>query len=214
MHYDEPTIKKTVIFIDGQSLYRSVKEAFGYFYPNYDVKLLSEKICAGQGWQIKEMRFYTGVPDSQDDAFWYGFWNNKLTNMGQKGITIFSRALRYHNEKWACPSCNKIHTSLVGHEKGIDVRIALDVIRLAHEKLYDVAVIVSQDQDLSEVADEVRRISAEQNRWIKIASAFPISPTKKDNRGINKTDWIKIDREIYDACIDPNDYRNPPGKVI
>lgn len=207
MHYNEPTIKRTIVFIDGQSLYRSAKEAFGYFYPNYDVKLLSEKICSGQGWRIKEMRFYTGVPDLQDDALWHNFWNNKLTNMGQKGITIFSRALRYHNEKWTCPSCNKIHTSLVGHEKGVDVRIALDAIRLAHEKLYDVAVIISQDQDLSEVADEVRRISAEQNRWIKIASVFPVSPTYKNNRGINKTDWIIIDRKIYDSCIDPNDYR-------
>jgi len=207
MHYDEPAIKRTIVFIDGQSLYRSAKEAFGYVYPNYDVKLLSEKICSGQGWQTNEIRFYTGVPDLQDNALWYNFWNNKLTNMGQKGVKIFSRALRYHNEKWECPSCSKIHTSLVGHEKGIDVRIALDVIRLAHEKLYDVAAIFSQDQDLSEVADEVRRISAEQTRWIKIASAFPMSPTYKNNRGINKTDWVKIDRQTYDSCIDPNDYR-------
>ncbi|MCK4392611.1 hypothetical protein KAX17_06860 [Candidatus Bipolaricaulota bacterium] len=26
-------------------------------------------------------------------------------------------------------------------------------------------------------------------------------------RGINKTDWIRIDRAIYDACLDPHDYR-------
>jgi len=57
------------------------------------------------------------------------------------------------------------------------------------------------------VADEVRRISIEQNRWIKVASAFPISPTSKNTKGINKTDWIMIDRQIYDSCIDPNDYR-------
>ena len=29
-------------------------------------------------------------------------------------------------------------------------------------------------------------------------------------RGINGTDWIRIDRATYDACIDPNDYR-PKG---
>jgi uncharacterized LabA/DUF88 family protein len=207
MHYNEPAIKRAIVFIDGQSLYRSAKEAFGYFYPNYDVKLLSEKICGRQGWQIEEIRFYTGVPDLQDNALWHNFWNNKLTNMGQKGVMIFSRALRYHNEKWECLSCNKVHTSLAGHEKGVDVRIALDVIRSAHEKLYDVAIIFSQDQDLSEVADEVRRISAEQNRWIKVSSIFPASPTYKNIRGINKTDWVTIDRKIYDSCIDPNDYR-------
>jgi hypothetical protein len=46
-----------------------------------------------------------------------------------------------------------------------------------------------------------------QNRWIKIACAFPISPTCVNTRGINRTDWIRIDRATYDACLDPRDYR-------
>jgi hypothetical protein len=52
-----------------------------------------------------------------------------------------------------------------------------------------------------------RVISGEQNRWIKIASAFPDSPAARNHRGINSTDWIRIDRAAYDACIDPRDYR-------
>jgi hypothetical protein len=101
----------------------------------------------------------------------------------------------------------------VGEEKGIDVRIAVDIIRMAHRKDYDVAVVFSQDQDLSEVADEIRVISAEQSRWIKMASAFPKSPATHNKRGINNTDWITIDRRMYDACIDPKDYR-PPRPAI
>jgi hypothetical protein len=74
-----------------------------------------------------------------------------------------------------------------------------------------VAVIFSQDQDLSEVADEIRKISSREDRWIKIASAFPIGPTSRNRRGINGTDWIKIDRKTYDACIDSRDYRPRRG---
>jgi uncharacterized LabA/DUF88 family protein len=202
----EPQVKRTIVFIDGQSLFHSIKEAFGYTYPNYDVKLLSKKICSKQGWTISEIRFYTGIPDSQDDVFWHNFWVKKLAAMGQTGVTIFSRPLRYRNQTVRLPN-GKTYTFLVGQEKGIDVRIALDIIRLAHEKIYDVAVVFSQDQDLSEVADEVRRIAIEQSRWIKMTSAFPISPTYKNKRGIDKTDWIKIDRQTYDSCIDPHDYR-------
>ena len=95
----------------------------------------------------------------------------------------------------------------MGQEKGIDVRIALDIIRATLQNACDVCLVFSQDQDLSEVADEVRIIAREQGRWIKMASAFPVSPTAKNTRGINGTDWIKIDRKTYDACIDPNDYR-------
>lgn len=99
------------------------------------------------------------------------------------------------------------HTFLAGEEKGIDVRLALDVIRMAHRKEYDVAVIFSQDQDLSEVAEEIRAIAREQDRWIKVACAFPFSPTTRNRRGIDKTDWIRIDRATYDACLDRRDYR-------
>lgn len=94
-----------------------------------------------------------------------------------------------------------------GEEKGIDVRIALDVIRMAHWREFDVALVFSQDQDLSEVAAEVRLISREQTRWIKIASAFPLSPTTRNRRGINNTDWVPIDRNLYDSCLDLRDYR-------
>ena len=96
---------------------------------------------------------------------------------------------------------------LVGQEKGIDIRLALDVVRLAHQRDYDVALVLSQDQDLSEVADELRVIAREQQRWIKIASAYPSSPTSRNTRGINKTDWILIDRALYESCIDLRDYR-------
>ncbi len=203
----EPKIKNAIVFVDGQNLYRAAKDSFGYNYPNYNIKLLSEKICSLQGWNLTTVYFYTGVPDPQDNALWHNFWSKKLSYMGRLGIKLFTRSLRYHNRDFLCPSCNKTYTSLVGHEKGVDVRIALDVIRLAHERKYDVAVIFSQDQDLTEVADEVRRISIEQDRWIKIASAFPKSPTSRNGKGINNTEWIKIDKKTYDACIDLNDYR-------
>src|SRR5678815_4039420 len=99
------------------------------------------------------------------------------------------------------------HAFLDGDEKGIDVRLAIDVIRLGHKREYDVAVIFSRDQDLSEVADEIREIGIDQNRWIKVVSAYPYSPAVKTFRGINKTQWIKIERAAYDACIDRRDYR-------
>jgi hypothetical protein len=92
-------------------------------------------------------------------------------------------------------------------EKSIDVRPAIDVIRKAHRQEFDVALIFSQDQDLSEVARELRQISREQRRWIKVASAHPRSPTSTNRRGIDQTDWIPIDRATYDACLDRRDYR-------
>jgi uncharacterized LabA/DUF88 family protein len=209
----EPLIKRTVAFIDGQNLYHSARESFGYTYPNYDVVGLSRITCQEKAWELTQVRFYTGVPDQIDDPFWNHFWAAKLRAMSWQRIHIYSRSLRCRNRIVKLPDGTE-HTFLSGEEKGIDVRIAIDVIRMAHHNEYDVALIFSQDQDLSEVAKEIRTIAHEKDRWIKVACAFPLSPTTRNRRGINSTDWIPIDRATYEACLDPRDYRPkgaPPG---
>ena len=64
----EPSTMRAVAFVDGQNLYHSVREAFGYTYPNYDVSALSQSVCQSKGWKLRQVRFYTGIPDSSDDA--------------------------------------------------------------------------------------------------------------------------------------------------
>lgn len=203
---DAPSLKRAVVFIDGQNLFHAVRESFGCTHPNYDASALAKAISQAQDWNLIQVRFYTGIPTPTDDPFWHHFWSAKLRVMSWKGVEVFSRTLRYRNKTVKLPDGTK-HTFLAGEEKGIDVRIALDVIRLAHRREYDVALIFSQDQDLSEVAEEVRLIAREQNQWIKIACAYPLSPTTRNRRGIEKTDWIRIDRATYDQCLDRRDYR-------
>jgi uncharacterized LabA/DUF88 family protein len=202
----EPTVKRAIAFFDGQNLFYAAKYAFGYTYPNYDPAKLAQAVCNGRGWQLAEICFYTGVPSAEDNAQWNHFWTAKLAHMGRRGIRTFTRPLKYRNETVRLPDGSST-TVLVGNEKGIDVRLALDVVAMAHAKAYDVALIFSQDQDLSEVADEVRKVAIEQDRWIKLACAFPSSPTYNNRRGINNTDWVRIDRAMYDGCIDPRNYR-------
>ena len=202
----EPTDKRAVAFIDGQNVFHSAKGAFGYTYPSYDPRLLAEAVCRAKDWQLHQVRFYTGVPDPQDNAFWNYFWTAKIAQMGRQRVWTYSRPLRYQNKVVKLPGGTE-QTILVGREKGIDVRIALDVVRLVLDGACNVILIFSQDQDLSEVADEVRLLARRNDRWIKLASAYPSSPTSQNRRGIDKTDWIPIDRATFDRCLDTRDYR-------
>jgi hypothetical protein len=202
----EPANKRAFAYFDGQNLFNAAKESFGYPFPNYDPQKVAQTICAQQGWGLCGIHFYTGIPDQTMDPDRHHFWSAKLAIMGTRGVQSFTRPLRYQNKVITLPN-GSITTTPVGREKGIDVRIALDVVRHALEKRYDVALILSQDQDLSEAVNDVKMIAQREQRWIKIASAFPFSPTSQNRRGINGTDWIKIDRQMYDACLDPNDYR-------
>ena len=57
-------------FIDGQNLFHAARESFGHTFPNYHVLALSQAVCNRAGGQLSQVRFYTGVPDRQDDPFW------------------------------------------------------------------------------------------------------------------------------------------------
>jgi uncharacterized LabA/DUF88 family protein len=188
LEFEPPVNPQAIAFFDGQNIYRAVLKRFGCTHPDYDPKALAQEICTAKGWVLKETRFYTGVPLITDDPSWHHFWRAKLLQMQLDLIYVFSKPLRG------------------GREKGIDVRIAIDIVKMARRRLYDVALIFSEDQDFAEVAEEIRAIAQEQARWIKAASAFPC-PVGVSVRGIDKTDWIKIDKPTYDLCIDPKDYR-------
>lgn len=205
---------RMIAFVDGQNLYYAAKEAFAYSYPNFDPLALARRIANDHGWRFKQVRFFTGLPSADESPRWHHFWTRKLAVMATPQFdyddyvsqVVITRPLRYRKRHVLLPD-GKSATVRVGEEKGIDVRIALDMIQLANEKEYDVALIISQDQDLIEAADEVRRIARDQKRWIKVASAFPDSSNRHNRRGIDRTDWVRIDRATYDACLDPRDYR-------
>ena len=135
----EPPVKRAVAFFDGQNLFHA-KEAFGFRHPNYDPLKLADEVCRRQGWTLAEARFYTGFPDRFDDPVWNHFWTAKLGQMGRKGVVTFSRPLRYRNQTVRLPDGTE-HTFLVGQEKGVDVRLALDIVRLARRAAYDLSLI-------------------------------------------------------------------------
>jgi uncharacterized LabA/DUF88 family protein len=180
---------------------------FGCTHPNYDVEKLARAVCAPRGWQLDKVFFYTGVPSASDNVLWSTFWDNKLAALNRNPLVqVYRRSLVYRAKKIEVPGFGE-HTVEIGQEKGIDVRLALDVLDTAHRNLFDVAVIFSQDQDLNELVRLIHAVSASEKRWLKIASAYPFNGSTGNKRGINNTDWCPIDRATYESCIDPHDYR-------
>lgn len=202
----EPAIKRAITFFDGQNLYHGAREAFGHSWPKYDPTKLSHAVCVANGWSLKAVQFYTGMPSATEEPFWNGWWQKKLLAISRGGARVTKRDLKYRDRQIDVgDGC--VLTRRIGEEKGIDVRIAVDLIRRTYDQDLDVAVIFSQDQDLAEATQEAKRIAAAQGRWFKIASAFPESLAYGNRRGINATDWFRMDEAFYDACTDDRDYR-------
>jgi uncharacterized LabA/DUF88 family protein len=201
----EPALKRVHAYVDGQNLFHAARAVFGASYPDFDPRCLADRICLAQGWELARVRFYSGVPDPAESPQWSRFWDAKLKAMRDRGVSVFTRPLAYrrgHDESG--------DSRPVAVEKGIDIRIAIDVVRDALDRACDVALIFSQDADLAEVAAEVRRISREQERWIKVACAFPVSSESRFRRGVDGTDWLPFEHRLYRDCKDPLDYREDP----
>jgi hypothetical protein len=81
------------------------------------------------------------------------------------------------------------------------------MIRLAYHNEFDVGIIFSQDQDLAEAVAEVRQIARDQQRPVDLYCAFPRSHQTTNLQPIRGTTAIEIDRALYDACLDPSNYR-------
>lgn len=202
----EPPVKRAVAFFDGQNLYRHAKDAFGHHHPNYDPKKLFDAICADKGWVNSGVRFYTGMPARERSERWHGYWVNRLLAMRRAGILVESRPVRYRQHDIEL-SDGSTATEYIPQEKGIDLRLGLDVVRLARANRLDVAVIFSQDQDLAEVVKEIKDIARDAGRWIRAVSAFPAGPAATARRGIEGAEWYRMEQPFYDACLDERDYR-------
>lgn len=202
----EPEVKRAVAFFDGQNLYHHAKAAFGHHHPNYHPIKLFAAICDHRGWLSHGIRFYTGVPESRHNKLWHGYWSNRLLAMRRAGVLVTTRPIRYHRHAIRDED-GTVSDVEVPQEKGIDLRIGLDVVRMARDDQLDVAVIFSQDQDLAEAVRDLKEISRSSGRWIKAVSAFPSGPKATARRGIEGSDWVRIDRRLYDACLDHRDYR-------
>ena len=194
---------RTLVLIDGQNLYHLAKVAWApgrrepsspYGWPSYDVeKLANALVSKTPGRHLEEVRFYTGVPDpraGERQSFWHGFWSNKLRYFKGQGIYVY-----------------RGRVNVGGQEKGVDVSLALDLVRATYEQRYDVAIIVSQDADFGPAIRLAKEIAQSQRRMLVYESSYPVGLGSVSRRGVPGTIWVPIDRATYDACYDPKDYR-------
>lgn len=171
------------------------RNQWSYKHPNFNPIELSKLIIRqNRDWALTGIRLYTGIHDFSKKPRLNQFWHRKLNahKINDSRVYVYAAPLLY--------------TASGPREKGIDIRIALDLIRMARLDQYDVAILFSQDSDFREVAMEIRGIAREKQRWIKIASTCLCHKSTDPVRGIDKTDWLKISKDDYDSCIDHANY--------
>jgi len=203
-----PNPARVCAFIDGANLSNWAKRCFGYKYANYDIaKLVAHVVGLEPNRNLVSSCFYIGIPTHLDDLQSFNWWSKKLTAMGRTGVKVERRYLKRRELRIHLEGIVHFDTTVPRlQEKGIDLKLGLDLVRMARNKTFDYAIIFSQDGDLVEAVEEVHEIAKEQKRWIQLECAHPVA-AGIDSRPIKRTIPRQITKAIYDPCIDPTDYR-------
>ncbi|OGF23662.1 hypothetical protein A3H66_02795 [Candidatus Falkowbacteria bacterium RIFCSPLOWO2_02_FULL_45_21] len=141
--------KRVAVFIDGSNLYHKLKEIKIENTLDFDYKGLADILARGR--KVVSYRYYVGVVRAKlgdEKANQMRAGQQKLfSNLESRGFLVEQGYLMENNGKF--------------HEKGVDVKIATDMLIGAYENKYDVAILISSDTDLIPVIRHINFLKKE-----------------------------------------------------
>lgn len=153
---------RVAVFVDYMNCYRRAREAFtpgsrSHVDGQIDPLRLAELLCGDR--RLVAVRVYRGLPSSHRDPKAYGAADRQVARWNRLDpVRAITRPLNYR-----FPTAPK--------EKGIDVRIAVDMVIMAMLRQYDVAVLVSEDTDLLPAVEAVAAMKGE--RAVEVMAWVP-----------------------------------------
>lgn len=184
---------KTVLFIDGENLLHKVKEVLKEKKTIADLSKFDFNALLAttlEDYKLNKKIFYVAKlrahPDTKDKS---------------KELILFQRYLKTNLEKQGFTfliagnvRSQKVGNKLVFREKGVDVKIAVDMVSMACDNRIDTAILCSSDSDLQPAVEELRK------RNVKVIYlGFEINPNKGLMYTTNKAIVFR-NSEILKSC--------------
>lgn len=128
-------MERIAIFIDGSNFYHGLKATFGK--ANIDFEKFAEKLCGGR---TLVRTYYYNVPVNRQDG-------EERYRSQQKFFA------KLHNIPYMEVKLGRLVKRPGGMvEKGVDVKLAVDMLVMAFSGIYDTAILVSGDGDFDSAA--------------------------------------------------------------
>lgn len=189
-------VTRVAVFFDWQNCYRSARDAFGsgtngnvnpYQLARY--LALSRPPGAGAG-DLQTVEIYSGIPSQRRDAASYA-------------------ARRRQHAAWTRQSAVvRVHTRTLVYrpnpvEKGIDVAIAIDLVRhVVFQRTCDVAILISADTDLLPALELI--VEEHGDHAIEVAAWDGGPPALQPAGG--RIRQHRLTEKLYRRFEDPRDY--------
>lgn len=173
---------RVMVFIDGSNLYKGVKDGLKTD-KLVDIEKLAKKLVDGR--ILERIYFYTTPTPSTDPLAMQA--NQKfLDKLGWiDNLQVRKGRIMPRTHEFTCNKCNEKQIYKTYIQKGVDTRIVVDMVTLAVNDSYNVAVLVSGDSDLSEALNFIREHTHK----------------KVENACVPDISWAKTLREASDKRI-------------
>ena len=169
-------MKKAIIFFDANNWYHNVKKIFNP--GDIDLKKVGSLISKQFNLDVIEIRWYASVPSIADGELMYKRHRAFLGRLEKEGITIITRKLQRLSNKEIisekqktidnldlCDVCKPLVESVFldlvdikKKEKGIDIWIAIDMIRLSTiDNKCDMCILISGDTDFVPALEIIKK---------------------------------------------------------
>jgi len=160
---------RTAVFIDGGNLYRRLKDLNIKSTGKFDYMGLIRSLANND--RLVYVGYYVGQVKIERE-------NDKSTELHANQQRLFASL-----EK-SIPNIKIVKGRIQNFkglykEKGVDVRLALDIYRLANENLYDKALIISSDSDLIPAIELVKTMENKTVEYIGFSNRSSIELMRK-----------------------------------
>ncbi|MDP3064504.1 MAG: NYN domain-containing protein, partial [Chloroflexota bacterium] len=131
--------ERVAIFIDGSNFYHGLKATVGH--TDVDFWAFTQKLC-GERKLIRTYYYNVAVDPTREPE------------RSRDQLKFFERlhATPYFTMKLG----RMVYRDNVGMEKGVDVKLTIDMLRLAWQDTYDTAILVTGDGDFMDVVEAVK----------------------------------------------------------
>jgi len=168
--------ERVAVFIDGANAYRAFKAAFGS--TRYSPVRLARELSGIR--ELVRTTFYVATVPQEMGAQIYASQQRFLRILSQQpGLSVWTGRMARSQGRW--------------YEKGVDVKIATDLVAWAYQGWYDTAIVVSGDSDLVPAAQEVRRLGG------KVETAMPRARRSWHLLQVSSR-FMEIDRALFKRC--------------
>lgn len=193
------------VFIDYQNVYVDARRAFfGFTDPvsrgQFSPRRLGEVLLRGPdttGRTLSEVRVYAGRPSPKDSKTYGAHMRQESVWSKQANVTVVTRQLRYPRN-W--PTEKAV-------QKGIDVHLAVDLIRGYVMDEFDIGIVASTDTDLVPALEAVFEFDRRRGYQPVEVCAWKTATFLKQLRIEGRSIWCHELREPdYNRVADLTDY--------